>query len=62
TPKQHRKLVGFERSAWAHALHQARSLKRQGVDVFGGVSSKEIMTTIYSCLKGYYEYTGKPTK
>ncbi len=62
TPEQHRKLVGFERSAWAHALHQARKLKRQGVDVFGGASPKEVMSTIYSCLKGYYEYTGKPTK
>jgi hypothetical protein len=59
TSSQHRKLVGFERSAWAHALKKARGLERQGVDIFGGASSKEVMSTIYSCMKGYYEYEGK---
>lgn len=59
TPAQHRKLVGFERSAWAHALKKARALKRQGVDIFGGASTQEVMNTIYSCMKGYYEYQGK---
>ncbi len=59
TATQHRKLVGFERSAWAHALKQARALKRQGVDVLGGASTNEVMGTIYSCMKGYYDYQGK---
>ncbi len=56
---QQRAMVGFERRAWASALRDLRSLKRQGVDLLGDVSRKELMDTIYSCLKGYYDYQGK---
>lgn len=58
TKDQKRKMVGFERSAWAHALKQARQLKRQGFDILAGSSHKEVMGTIYTSLRGYYEYKG----
>jgi hypothetical protein len=59
TPGEKRAMVGFERRAWASALRQARDLKRQGIDLLGGVSRKELMQTINGCLKGYYDYQGK---
>lgn len=62
TSAEHRTIIGFERSAWANALKEARTLKRQGVDLFGGASNKEVMNTVYGCLKGYYDYKGPAAK
>lgn len=55
---QHRRLIGLERNAWAYALKTARQLKREGFDVLGKVSSKELSSVINSSLKGYYDYKG----
>jgi hypothetical protein len=57
---QLRKMVGFERSGWAHALRQARQLRRVGFDILGKTPTREIRQVIDGCLKNYYEYTGNP--
>jgi hypothetical protein len=58
TKDQHRRIVGFERSAWSHALRQARQLKKMGFDIFGGSPHREVMRTIYGSLRFYYDYKG----
>jgi hypothetical protein len=58
TRDQQRKMVGFERSAWAHALRQARQLKKEGFDFLGGSSHREVMQTVYGSLRFYYDYSG----
>lgn len=59
TKEQKRKMVGFERSAWSHALRQVRQLKQQGFDVLAGSATKEVMGTIYTSMRGYYDYKGE---
>jgi len=59
TDGQKRKMVGYERSAWAHALKQARQLRREGFDILGNTPRKAIFNTINGCLKNYYDYSGK---
>lgn len=60
TPVEKRAMVGFERRAWASALKQARALRSElGVDLLAGAARGEVMQTIRSCLKGYYDYQGK---
>lgn len=55
-----RKMVGVERSAWAHALRQARQLRKEGFDILGKTPTREVRQVIDGCLKNYYEYSGKP--
>ncbi|MBW2733213.1 MAG: hypothetical protein JRH20_12540 [Deltaproteobacteria bacterium] len=60
TEREHRLLVGFERSAWAHALNDVRALRRENMPLLENRPIKELMTVVHGSLRSYYEYQGDP--
>jgi hypothetical protein len=65
--RQARVQIGWEREAWAYALLQVRQLRREGFDLFAGVSDEELLGHLHIKLKTYLEWGGvkdlvSPTK